>query len=161
MKNPCRCAVTLMLLCGPVSLLGGCASNHDKQSATDPASLYCAHYLIYDMCVQDLDKDGGTDLMYFQDTGEVFMYDQSWQQAVYSDFELHPCVQVMDDDMKQASSRLLTLPRQHSFMKKMAIQQSLLEHYSRYSSRVRACKEALAATAPAEAPFGDGDLNNF
>ena len=144
-------------------LLNGCASHHDLQgsSADNPTSHYCAHYLIYDMCVQDLDKDGGTDLMYFQDTGEVFMYDREWQQTILSDFDLHPCVQVMDDGMKRASSRLLTLPQQDSFLERMAIQQSLLEHYARYSSKVRACKEALAVTAPVDTPFGDPGVEDF
>ncbi len=151
-------AIATLLFGGASLLLGGCSSPAPPQSAhTVTAPRYCARYLVYDMCMLDLNGDGRADLMYFSNTNKVFMYDHDWQERISADFDLHPCAQILDDETKAASSPLLTVPPGGSAMGEMSAKKELFYDYLRYYPKIRACTKQPAE----EQPFGDPDMDDF
>lgn len=146
-------------------LTGGCSSNLPPSESrinntVKTTQLYCARYLIYDLCAIDLDHNGSTDALYFDDTKEVFMYDLLYEARVLTQFDMHPCAQIMDDGMKAASTQILTIQDDTPFLEKLSIQKTLIEQYSRYTPKVRACKESFANSLEEE-DFGDSDDWDF
>ena len=125
------------------------------------SSLYCDSYLIYDMCVVDVDKSGNADAVYFEDTHEVFMYDGTLASEAYQDFDMHACVQVMDKGMLKVTNRLLTVTEETPFFTRVAMKKDLMVNYSRYFSRIRECREQIAANLPPEEAFGDQQDADF
>lgn len=134
----------------------------DAQSAEAVRSAYCDSYLIYEMCAVDVDGNGTTDALYFDDTNEIFMYDSALATEDYSAYQMHPCVQVMDGEMKEASNLLLTVADNTPFMERLAIKKGLMFNYMRYNARVQECYSQIASSADdaaSDTPFDDeGDF---
>ena len=135
----------------------GCSLFQTSEPVTVTRELYCDSYFIYDMCALDFDRDGATDVLYFEDTNEVFMHGADSSPQMLAAYDMHPCVQVMDESMQEATDRLLTISKRTTYGNKLAIRRSLLVNYSRYAGRVGACHRALSddAIERNEEPFGD------
>lgn len=117
--------------------LAACAT--PPQTDRPQAALYCDTYLIYEMCVKDVNRDGVADLMYFDDTREIFMIshdDKGYREAGLSD---HRCQQPMGQQMQAVSSRLLRITESTGFLQRMHIQNRLMMAYASYLPAINQC----------------------
>jgi hypothetical protein len=145
-------------------ILFGCSSQQQLDVPDEAETLsaqYCDLFLIYDMCAVDVDIDGDTDVLYFGDTKEVFMYDASVSQNYYQNYPIHACAQEMDENMKAASNSLLRVNDDMSFGERFSIKKNLMMSYARYFKQVRECREALAENTLEEDSFGSQDDDEF
>ncbi|NIB44953.1 hypothetical protein HBA55_35570 [Pseudomaricurvus alkylphenolicus] len=149
----------MLLLGGCINISAGAGPNAQLYTLPAVHDLYCDRYLIYDMCALDVDSDGTADALYFEDTKEVFMYDKEHELRIVGEFGLHPCAQIMDQEMKGASNRLLTISDFMPLSQKLGIKKQLFSSYRRYSPKVDACQSAIASRD--ETPFGDPDDLGF
>ena len=145
-----------------VALLNACASVDSKYpiAHVPPVnSVFCDTYFIYQMCVEDVDDNGDVDILFFQDTGEVFMYQAGQEENISGDKPLHECAQIMDDSMQAASSELLYVTDDMGFFEKTRIKKNLMVNYARYRGRINQCniKYELTHSIP-EDDFGDEEF---
>lgn len=130
-------------------LLAACtASSIDGQRPV--TSLYCDNFMIYDMCARDSNRDGVVDLVYFEDTREVFMYREGADGRIPRNLGRHRCAMQMDEDLVATTSRLFYIDEQTPFLEKQDIRGSMMIKYIAYMPRVTACnmradEEAAAA----------------
>lgn len=146
--------------------LVGCA----PQPRTDlpQTDLYCDTYLIYEMCVKDVDRDGLVDLMYFDDTREIFMVSKSYKGYREAELSDHRCLQLMDQKMQSISSRLLRTTEDTGYLQRMKIQNRLLMAYASYLPVINQCMgqgevaasgdNASKADPFGEEPFGEEEF---
>ncbi len=132
------------------------------QPQTDPpqTGLYCDNYLIYEMCVKDVDRDGLADLMYFDDTREIFMVSNNYKGYREAGLSDHRCQQLMDQKMQAISSGLLRIKEETGFLQRMKIQNSLLMAYASYLPVINECMgqgdvAASGDNAKNAEPFGE------
>lgn len=144
-----------------VIALAGCSSAPQQAESTDPIvrDTYCDSYLVYDMCVQDVDEDGIADLMYFKDTQEVFMVTSQQLQSPTRDFSLHRCVQEMDAATQAASTRLLTIDEHTGMMRKTQLKSKLMLVYMHYYNDIQSCMNGHTVAGRSESgdSFGDDE----
>lgn len=147
-----------------VLLLGGCASAPLDLTQAPATSRYCDRYFIYRMCVQDIGGDGEVDLMYFEDTMEVFMYRPESTDGVKARLVMHPCAQIMDQGLGDVSTQLLYITDDTGFFQKAELKSELISHYMRYSSKINACNEQddnNVAQTETEDKFGEFAFENL
>lgn len=142
--------------------LSGCTSTPPQSQAEDITSLretYCDSYLVYDMCVRDVNADGIADLMYFEDTGEVFMLTSEMLRSPSHDFSLHRCVQTMDDATQAASTDLLEINEHTGVMKKTQLKSKLMLAYMHYYNDIQSCMNGhtVADRSDSKDSFGEDD----
>jgi len=123
-------------------VVAACSSSL-PEGARPTLSLYCDNYLIYAMCVQDYDGDGVTDVVYFEDTREIFMYQEGWQNRNRNhrrnNLTWHRCPEPMDEDLLTTTSRMFYIDESTTLLEKTDIKGSLLIHYIRLMPDVTAC----------------------
>ena len=142
--------------------LAGCANTPDSdQVRQDPTTTeYCDNYLIYEMCVRDVDHNGDVDLMYFADTREIFMLSPEYKNAEFANFTRHECLQPMDDEMRAASSQLLYIQNDTSLLKKTQLKSRLLLNYTHYLPEISRCMHD-SNVADSSDDFGDEDFEEL
>ncbi len=153
--------LTIILL---LSLQAGCTSTTRPAVAGDKVlgDLYCDSYFIYKMCAKDLDSSGEVDVIYFQDTSEVFMVNPVVDESVLASMPMHECVQVMDDEILAASSALLTINESTGILTKTRIKSRLILSYASIMADVNKCHKPAADLAmPAADDFGDEDYEDL
>lgn len=131
-----RCLLLLALLVS----LNGCLSVDEYLNPKN--SLYCDNFLVYDMCVRDMDRDGVAEFIYFEDSQEVFLYSEDALAQLPGNLGVHYCARVMDPDLVATTSRMLFIDDETSFMERSDIRGSLLLRYMTLMPDVAACNMA-------------------
>ncbi len=147
-------------------LLAGCAGTPGADSKTPVTDLYCTSYLVYSMCAHDLDSNGQVDLMYFEDSEEIFLLAEDFRDATFEQYTRHECVQPMDQSLRETSSQLLFIDDDAGMLTKTRLKSRLLMSYTRYVPRINRCMhgEDVADSHSAgsdEEAFGDRDFENW
>ena len=141
-------------------LLCACASTPPSNNAV--TDLYCARYLFYAMCAQDVTADGQTDFVYFEDSNEIFLFNEKLVKLVPANLKLHKCAQSMDAPLIGATSLLLTVDDDTSFMRRTEIKNGIFYHYMRYVPRISRCNRQFAdAQETEEDDFGVAENSEF
>lgn len=149
----------LLLITGSVAITA-CSSAPAYQEAAAPHSeSFCESWLVYDMCVQDIDADGRVDLMYFTDTDEIFFYDSIKLHQAAELRPVHPCAQPMDQPILDVGSELLQVNEETPLMSRLAIKRRLMAEQFRYMSRVRDCNRQLGLTESGGAGENYGEFD--
>lgn len=142
-------------------VLSGCSSAPQQTQRASSAlrDTYCDSYLVYDMCVRDIDADGKADLMYFEDTEEVFMVTNELMHANTKNLNLHRCVQTMDSATREASTRLLDINEHTGLMKKTQLKSKLMLVYMHYYNDIQSCMNGhtVADRSDTSDTFGDDE----
>ena len=103
------------------------------------SSLYCENFLIYDMCAQDLNGDGVVEYVYFEDTKNVFMYREGTDVDIPRDLSLHPCAQLMDEELIATTSRVFYVNEETTYLERQDIRGAMMLKYVSYMPRVVTC----------------------
>ena len=101
--NPLKQLTTLALLL----MLQACAITPDIGTQQVKGVTVCDTYLLFSMCVQDIDGDDTVDMVYFTDTKEAFMYQEGKQALVGKVLPFHRCAVPLDTGMQATTNRLL------------------------------------------------------
>lgn len=119
----------------------GCATQPAEESlaVATPYATYCDSYLVYDMCVHDIDGDGEADVMYFEDTREVFMADSTYIADPRDNLSPHRCIQQMDNAVQQTSTRLLTIDEETGALEKTRLKSKLMLVYMHFYNDIQSC----------------------
>lgn len=120
-----------------LAVLAACQSTASSDRPT--MSRYCDNYLIYDMCVQDNNSDGVTDLVYFEDTQEVFLYQEGEQDKLPDNLAWHRCPQAMDEELLATTSRIFFTDEDTTLIERTDIKGALVLNYIRLMPDVMAC----------------------
>lgn len=129
-------------------LLGACAApapreeaNADAQPShtSEPRSLYCDSFMIYDMCAQDVDGDREVDFLYFDDTKEIFMITEQYQGQSFPGLTRHKCQQILNDSIRNTSTTILNLPEDASRLRRSQLKSRLLASYAYYLPTINKC----------------------
>lgn len=134
-----------LALAGTVAV-AACSTAPVQQSSIPHREVFCENWLIYDMCVEDIDADGRVDMMYFSDTNEVFFYDVRTLERTAEIRRVHPCAQAMDQPILDVGSELLQVNDQTPLMSRLAIKRRLMAEQFRYMPRVSACNREYELT---------------
>ncbi len=118
-------------------ILSSCAGDYLGQRPSN--SHYCDNFLIYDMCIQDSDRDGIVEFTYFEDSREVFMYREGADKGMPADLSLHRCATMMDDELVEISSRIFYINDDSSLMERTDIRGALMLKYMAWLPDVAAC----------------------
>ncbi len=102
-------------------------------------SHYCDKFLIYDMCAQDLDRDGIVEYVYFPDSREVFMYRSEEELELAEDLGMHRCAMMMDDELVATTSRVFFVDDETTYLQKQDIRGAMLIRYISHLPRMTAC----------------------
>ena len=145
--------IFLLALC-----LAGCVSTSDLERP--PGEQRCESFFIYILCVNDFDRDGLVDFMYFDDTRDIFMYEPSMLEVVSSVMPLHPCAIPMSASTREASSQLL-YDDELGMAGRLALKGKLISNYRSAQPAVDACHSSQRrnsnATGAAEDSFFPDD----
>ena len=154
---------TLSLLCATLLLVGCAGSPHTATSRVPQTDAFCDNYLVYDMCVRDMDGNGEVDVMYFADTQEIFMLTEEYYHRDIGEFTLHRCVQVMDASVQKASSELLYIDQETSTLQKAQVKSRLMLDYAKYYPRINRCMNStnVVHLNNPESSFGDEDFEDL
>lgn len=152
---------TPWLLVLAAAWLSGCSTVPVSEApVAGSRSTYCDSYLMYDMCVQDVDDNGVADLMYFEDSLEVFMVSQDFRKTLPNNLTMHRCVQPMDSPLQHTSSQLLTVNKDSSILLKTRLKSRLMLEYMRYYTAINSCmgESNIAGHSASDSSFGDEDF---
>lgn len=158
-----------------VLFLSACSSQSVKEDKEKPpiaSNTYCDSYFVYDMCAEDIDRNGEIDFMYFQDTDEIFMTNPHFPTANLPPKPLHRCIQSMDEGMIIAGTRLLTINDDTNGIEKTQIKSRLLMEFIKAQGRMGTCEPeqdelndtVATPTSPAivsDVEFGEEDFEDF
>ena len=136
------------LILGSMSMLLGCGSLPSDGRPVN--ALYCDNYLIYDMCAQDLNRDGVVELVYFTDSLEVFMYREGAGDNIPDNLGVHRCMRPMDESLVATTSRLFYVDEDTPFLEKQDIKGAMMLKYISYMPEVSACNMRHEQAAEAE-----------
>lgn len=123
----------------PLFLLAGCASSLDMSSPV--SDFYCDNFLVYEMCAQDLNKDGEVELVFFTDTNEVFLYRGGTEPVLSGALSMHRCAQPMNEDIIRNTSRLFYISDETTYLERSDIRGSLMMSYVSFLPRLAGCSE--------------------
>jgi len=123
----------------PLILLAGCSSSLDMSRPV--SDNYCDNFLIYEMCAQDLDRDGQVELVYFTDTSEVFLYRDDSNSNLPGTLSMHRCAQPMNEEIVRNTSRLFYISEDTTYFERSDIRGSLMLSYVSFLPRVAGCSE--------------------
>lgn len=129
-------------------MLQACAINPDKDAQRAKGITVCDSYLLFSMCVQDIDGDNTVDMVYFTDTKEAFMYQEGKQDLVGKTLPFHRCAVPIGADMQTTTNRLLNRA-DLSFTEEIDITKELIINYAAAKPAIDACN----------ARFEDGEDN--
>lgn len=146
-----------------LALLTGCSSSSHKPTADSQSAAvqYCDNYLIYRMCVRDLDQNGDADFMYFADTNEIFMLSPEHNGATFTDYTYHECLQPMDEDLRHASSQLLYINEDSGALAITQLKTRLMLNYTRYLPKINRCMDNHHYADNSDDTFGEEDFEEF
>ena len=131
-----------------------CASSGETRALMPVSDLYCDNFLIYEICAQDMNRDGIVELVYFSDTNEVFLYREGTESQVPDALTMHNCVQMMDDDIVNNASQLFYISDQTPYIERLDIKGALMFSYMGYMPRVSRCTGEAGGSEPVQ-PAGD------
>lgn len=131
-----RCATALLLL----MWISACTTVSDVQRPL--GEQICESFFIYVVCIADLDRNGRVDYMYFDDTRDIFMYDESMREQLATVLPLHPCAIPMSASTKDTSSALL-YGKELPVTKRLGLKARLLRNYQVAQPAVDACYASL------------------
>jgi hypothetical protein len=147
-RNPLRTLVAVFAL-----LLAGCTTIPGDER---PAGRHqCETFFVCQVCVSDMNFDTQVDYVYFDDTREVFMFEDSMRDAIRAVMAFHPCAIPMAESTREYSSQLMygdDLP----LSTRIAIKGRLVRNYRAAQPAVDACNRRNSASADAyveEDPF--------
>ena len=141
-------------------LLCACSSTPTQYPAVN--TLYCDRYLFYPMCALDVTDNGVTDFVYFEDSQQIFLFNQQLVNQKPDYLVLHKCAQSMDKPLINATSQLLTVSDNTNFLRRSEIKQGIFYHYMRYLPRINRCNNNFAgANESEEDDFGVAENSNF
>ena len=121
-----------------VLILQACAVKPDKAAEQAKGVTVCDAYLIFSMCVQDIDGDNTVDMVYFTDTKEAFMYQEGKQALVEKVLPFHRCAVPLDAGMQATTNRLLERDNL-SLSEEIAITKELIVNYASAKPAIDAC----------------------
>ena len=131
--RPSRAAGWLVL-CVAVT---GCVS---APPTNDAANLFCDGYFIYVMCAEDITGDGITDIMYFQDDMQVFMYHEDVTSLVQTDdYLLHRCAMVMDETTREITTDMIAIDDSTPLLAELDLKKRLLVRYNQRRNEMDEC----------------------
>jgi hypothetical protein len=117
--------------------LSSCAMEAPEVGAT--GALYCDNFLVYEMCAQDMNRDGIVEYVYFPDSNEIFMYRAGTDGEVPAELQMHRCAVMMDEDLVATTSRVFFVDEATSYLEKQDIRGAMLIKYISYMPGVTAC----------------------
>jgi hypothetical protein len=141
--------------------LSGCAIESGVQPQKGEGNIVCDSYLVLDMCVRDYLGDGIVDMIYFDDTNEIFMYREGMKDVVEPVMPFHICAVPLSDGMQAITNRILE--RQDlSLSNEIDISRQLLSNYMAAKPEIDAChalhaKKDSQDSSPADVPFDVGE----
>jgi hypothetical protein len=91
------------------------------------------------MCAQDLNGDGVVEYVYFEDTKNVFMYREGTDVDIPTDLSLHPCAQLMDEELIATTSRVFYMNEETTYLERQDIRGAMMLKYVSYMPRVVTC----------------------
>lgn len=103
-------------------------------------SLYCDNFMVYDMCVRDLDRDGVADFIYFSDSREVFLSREEALAELPADLGVHRCMQFMDAELVATTSRMLLIDEETPLLERTDIRGALLLRYMGLMPAITECQ---------------------
>lgn len=113
------------------------------------SNLYCDTFLVYDMCAEDLNRDGVVEFVYFPDSMDVFMYRDGVQDDIPVRYGLHRCAISMDPELVDITSRVFYVTDETPYLEKQDIRGAMMIKYIAYMPRVATCQmqqeQAVAA----------------
>jgi hypothetical protein len=145
-------------------VLTGCASNAPTtQTEHAGARVVCDSYIVLSMCVEDVTGDNTTDIVYFTDTNEVFMYQEDRRDVVPENMAFHRCAVPLDEGMQATTNRILQRDNL-SFTEQLDITRLLIANYTAAKPTIDACnakfeESEAGGAAPELAP--ESDFSNF
>ena len=119
-------------------MLQACAITPDISSEQAKGTTVCDTYLLFSMCVQDIDGDNTVDMVYFTDTKEAFMYQEGKQALVEKVLPFHRCAVPFDAGMQATTNRLLERDNL-SLSEEIAITKELIVNYASAKPAIDAC----------------------
>ena len=132
--NPQKQLATFALLL----MLQACAITPDIGSQQAKGVTVCDTYLLFSMCVQDIDGDDTVDMVYFTDTKEAFMYQEGKQALVGKVLPFHRCAVPLDTGMQTTTNRLLERDTL-SLTEEISITKELIVNYALAKPAIDAC----------------------
>lgn len=143
-----------------VFFLSACSSTPPTNATF--SQVYCDRYLIYPLCAQDISGNGRADLVYFEDSSEVFLFNQKFSKKLPAHLSMHECAQVMDNPLIDATSLLLTVNEDTGFFRRAEIKNGIFLHYMRYLPRVSRCNPQVEPyDLEIEDDFGVAENSDF
>lgn len=103
------------------------------------SNLYCDNFLIYDMCAEDLNRDGVVEYVFFEDSLDVFMYREGAEASIPDKYGLHRCALLMDEDLVATTSRVFMVTDETTYLERQDIKGAMMIKYIAYMPRVTAC----------------------
>lgn len=137
----------LLLVALILSLVAACTSA-PGDSRRPVSTLYCDNFLIYEICAQDLDDDGIVELVYFEDTYEVFLWREGADRRLPANLLMHRCAQQMDDDIINNTSELFFITDETNYIERADIKSALLFSYAGFMPRVMRCNAQFGTETP-------------
>lgn len=94
------------------------------------------------MCVRDIADDDVVDMVYFSDTGEIFMYRAGWKDTVGKVMPFHQCAVALSPQMQETTNRIL-LRKNLSLGEELAITRDLIANYMAAKPQIDACNASF------------------
>ena len=85
-------------------LVASCVSYPSGEKPTN--SLYCDNFMVYEMCVTDLNGDGEIEFVYFEGSQQAFMFRPGALRRLPKSLSMHRCAAEMDEEMVRTTSRM-------------------------------------------------------
>lgn len=95
--------------------------------------------MIYDMCAKDVNGDQQADFLYFDDTKEIFMIAEEYQDRSFRGLSRHKCLQILKDSIRDTSTAILNLPDDASRLRRSQLKSRLLAQYAYYLPTINRC----------------------
>lgn len=152
--------VLLQASCSSVSQQPSLDANELASKASELGDQYCDHFMAYNMCAVDITHSGIVDMIYFEDTKEVFMVNPASDKTLWSALPLHHCIQDMDGNMQSASNDLLTITEDTGLLTKAKMKARIMLSYSKYMGEVRRCENSDAADLVAGNSYSHSNSDN-
>lgn len=143
-------AIRYPLLLALALTLVNCGSVSDILSPKN--AFYCDNFLVYDMCVRDMNRDGIAEYIYFENSNEIFLYREGTTGRIPRNLTLHRCARQMEADLVATTSRMLFIDEDTSLLERTDIRGALLIKYMALVPEVTACSMAADNAGVASAP---------
>jgi hypothetical protein len=119
--------------------LGGCAGTPELNRP--PGIQGCESFFIYVLCVSDLDENGQVDYMYFDDSRDIFMYEETMLAQLEGVLPFHDCAIPMSKSTRDYSSQLL-YDEALGLAERLRLKGKLIMNYRAAQPAVDACHSA-------------------